>query len=382
MCKKYDEKIKKDVVDDYNKGMLIKEISEKYGVPRSTVGEWIYLNAEKVDIHNNRYTESEFGMLKKQNKRQEMIIQTFETLLSTSLISEDAKLIACKEMYKQGNNMALVCKTLKIDKAKFYRYIDENKKPTWFKKKEDEITPLIKQIFEESKQRFGPQKIRIKLIELGYRVSEKRIREIMNNNDLKINMCVSKLIYPKPNKNKYRKNKLRRQFNQTTPNKVWVSDVTYIKVNDINCYLCVIMDLFSRKIIASIVSTTNSDSLTTRTFRKAYFDRNNPENLLFHSDQGANYTSKKMTKLLKTCNVQQSFSNPGTPYDNAVIESFFATLKKELISRNYYETIVQLKNDIAEYVDYYNNYRPHRKLGNKTPAEFEADYYSNLDKVN
>ena len=137
------------------------------------------------------------------------------------------------------------------------------------------------------------------------------------------------------------------------------------------------MDLFSRKIVGCMVSTTNTDSLTTRTFSKAYFGRGEPGELMFHGDRGSNYTSKKMEKLSKLYGVKQSCSNTGNPYDNAVIESFFATFKKELIKLKSHDTVAQLKIDVNEYMDYYNNYRPHRTIGNKTPSQFEEEYFKN-----
>ncbi len=86
-----------------------------------------------------------------------------------------------------------------------------------------------------------------------------------------------------------------------------------------------------------------------------------------------------MKKLLKACGVKQSVSNTGNPYDNAVIESFFATFKKELINLKSYDTVAQLKIDVDEYMDYYNHYRPHRTLGNKTPSQFEDEYHERLN---
>ena len=205
----------------------------------------------------------------------------------------------------------------------------------------------------------------------------------MKTNKLVINRIRTKLVYPKKNKDYTIRNELKQNFNPDKPNVVWASDVTYIKVNDIDCYLCVIMDLFSRKIISYLVSTANIDSLTTRTFRDAYFSRGEPQGLMFHSDRGSNYTSKKMKKLLKACEVKQSVSNTGNPYDNAVIESFFATFKKELINVKSFDTIVQLKQDIDEYIIFYNDYRPHRTLGDKTPSQFEDDYFQgNVEQAN
>lgn len=199
----------------------------------------------------------------------------------------------------------------------------------------------------------------------------------MKANSLKINLVRTKLTYPKKNKGLYLHNALRQRFIQDKPNKVCVSDITFIKIDKITCHLCAIMDLFSRKIVGYMVSTANTDSLTTRTFSKANFDRGEPGELMFHSDRGSSYTSKKMKKLLKLYGVKQSCSNTGNPYDNAVIESFFATFKKELIKLKSYDTVARLKIDVNEYMDYYNNYRPHRTIGNKTPSQFEEEHFKN-----
>ena len=96
--------------------------------------------------------------------------------------------------------------------------------------------------------------------------------------------------------------------------------------------------------------------------------------MIFHSDQGFQYTDFRFRKHLKNLNVIQSFSNPGTPLDNAVAESFFACMKREELSHNLYETKEELEVDVAEYIDYYNSRRIHQKLGQRTPIEVEEDF--------
>lgn len=380
MKTKYDANTKQLAVKDYEEGMLIKELVEKYSVPRSTICEWVYKNKQRIDNHNRKYAKSEIDKLNTRLRELQTINEIYALSFTSAGVSYDTRLIVAKQLYEKGYNMHLVCKLIDIDRAKFYRYVKKEGKLTWFEKSTHELTPLIIRIFEMSKARFGPQKIKIKLHEIGYNASQKKISKIMKDNHLIINQIRTKLTYPKKNKDQYLHNTLRQQFIQEKPNKVWVSDITYIKISKMTCYLCVIMDLFSRKVVGYMLSTTNTDSLTTRTFGKAFFERGEPQDLLFHSDRGSNYTSKKMKKMLKACGVKQSCSNTGNPYDNAVIESFFATFKKELINLKAYDTFAQLKADIDEYMDYYNNYRPHRTLNNKTPSKFEQDYYEELSE--
>ena len=110
-------------------------------------------------------------------------------------------------------------------------------------------------------------------------------------------------------------------------------------------------------------------------FAKAYADRNNPENLTLHSDQGCQYTSYVFRKYLRDLNVKQSYSFPGSPLDNAVAESFNSIMKREELSYNLYTSKAQVEQAVNEYIDFFNNYRPHRKLKNMTPARYEQIYY-------
>ena len=152
----------------------------------------------------------------------------------------------------------------------------------------------------------------------------------------------SKRQWKKSNSYERKSNILQRQFHAETPNCVWVSDVTCMKLKDRYYYLCAIVDLYSRKVIAHKVSTRNSTQLITETLRMAYDARMPGENLIFHSDQGSQYTSQEFHQLLKKLKITQSFSNAGTPHDNAVMESSFAVFKKEEFYRSAYRSEAEL----------------------------------------
>lgn len=172
---------------------------------------------------------------------------------------------------------------------------------------------------------------------------------------------------------------LKRHFIQNAPNKVWVSDFTEIKVQGVSYYLCVILDLFSRKVVSYRVHYQKNSNLIINTFKDAFRLRNEPKELLFHSDQGAEFASHEFQNLLKTLHITQSVSQPGVPYDNAVIESFYSVIKREEIHKRDYLDFEDLKCSISDYIEFYNNYRPHRTLGNLTPNEFENCYFENQD---
>ena len=139
-------------------------------------------------------------------------------------------------------------------------------------------------------------------------------------------------------------------------------------------YLCVIIDLFSRKVIAHRISRSASTRLVTTTFRAAYAERGMPKNLTFHSDRGGQYISDAFSKLLQQFGVKQSFSATARPHDNAVAEAFFATFKKEEAYRREYTSERHFRQSVDEYICFYNEVRPHATLKYKTPQAFEAAY--------
>ena len=144
-------------------------------------------------------------------------------------------------------------------------------------------------------------------------------------------------------------------------------------------FVCVIIDLFSRKILSYGISDTIDTVLTMNTFDEAFEERGKPENLIFHSDQGAQYTSYAFRIHLEELNCKQSFSSPGYPYDNSVCESFFNTLKKEAIYYHIYDSASELAAVLDEYIEYYNEVRMHRTLKMKTPSQVETEFFERVN---
>ena len=171
----------------------------------------------------------------------------------------------------------------------------------------------IKAVFDENRQRFGANKIAAVLSEQGIRISPQYAAELMRELGLQSVTLYSKRDYQKQERLAKKQNLLQRQFRVEAPNCVWVSDVTCFKINHKYLYVCAILDLFSRKVIAHRVSSKNSTYLITSTFRQAFQSRNAPQSLIFHSDQGAQYTSKAFRKLLRMNKVVQSFLNLVSP---------------------------------------------------------------------
>ena len=168
-----------------------------------------------------------------------------------------------------------------------------------------------------------------------------------------------------------KRNLLNQNFNVDAPNRVWVGDITQFWWDGKRFYICVVLDLFSRKIVAYKVSKNCSSKLVTATLRYAYENRGRPQNLIFHSDRGAQYTSAGYVNLLRSLGITQSFSRSGSPYDNAVIESFFNLLKKEELHRRVYRSEQEFLRCVDEYISFYNSSRPHRYNNYKSPDSTE-----------
>lgn len=161
---------------------------------------------------------------------------------------------------------------------------------------------------------------------------------------------------------------------------MWVSDVTTFKHQKKAFYICVILDLFSRHVLAFRISTKNSTQLTKGTFTKAWEERKPTAGLVFHSDRGSNYVSGAFVTCLRNFGVVQSFSRSGTPYDNAVCESFFSSMKREELYLTKYRSENEFRKAVADYIEKYNTRRPHTTLQYKTPQQVEAEFQGDARK--
>lgn len=283
--------------------------------------------------------------------------------------------MALERLYGQFS-VHVLCEALDVPRGTFYNHIKRNKRGnSSYAKHREELREAIQDIFDESRQTFGSEKICAVLHERGYKAGTTLVRELMSEMGLSSISTTSKRQWKKSNSYERKSNILQRQFHAEVPNCVWVSDVTCMKLKDRYFYLCAIVDLYSRKVIAHKVSTRNSTQLITTTLRMAYDARMPGENLIFHSDQGSQYTSHAFRQLLKKLKITQSFSNAGTPHDNAVMESFFAVFKKEEFYRNNYRSEAELRKKIDEYIAFYNQKRPHTTLNLQTPEQYEDAFF-------
>ena len=171
-------------------------------------------------------------------------------------------------------------------------------------------------------------------------------------------------------------NHLNRQFDVTQPNQVWCGDVTYIWTGKRWSYLAIVMDLFSRKPIGWALSLSPDSQLTVDALRMAFETRGRPKGVMFHSDQGCHYTSRKFRQYLWRYQIKQSMSRRGNCWDNSPMERFFRSLKSEWVPQTGYESFNQAKANIIDYIiGYYSQVRPHQHNGGLAPNIAEKIYW-------
>lgn len=193
------------------------------------------------------------------------------------------------------------------------------------------------------------------------------------------------LVSKQPSAPKYKKannehlavpNILDRQFNVASPNEVWCGDVTYIWTGKRWAYLAVVLDLFSRKPVGWALSLSPDSRLTSKALLQAYELRGKPKGVMFHSDQGMHYTSKKFGQSLWRCQITQSMSRRGNCWDNAPMERFFRSLKTEWMPKYGYTSFAEAEYSIINYITgYYSQLRPHQYNNGKTPNEAERLFF-------
>lgn len=377
MPKTYSDEFKQMLYQKYKSGESISNLCKSYNVSRSSLYNWFSDMKPIVKSQGKMYSAGNILSLQRELERLKAENEIYRISGCTPKSPLKNRIDAALELMEHYDfRMMLVCKALDVNHTTLYHRIRHKDIPTSYELRDNELRPLIQKIFEESKQRFGAPKIRIKLKEIGYTVAIEKIRELMKE----MNLCCQ---VQKPSRydnniyhRQFRKDRLKRNFTTEAPNIVWVSDTTYVMVNKTFYYICVIIDLFSRKVISYEVSTSNNTAQSKEAFKRAFQERDCPSNLIFHSDQGSQYVSYEFRQYLRKKKVKQSFSAPGSPHDNAVAESFFACMKKEELHRHAYFTAEELIQSVEEYIHFFNYERPHHRLKARTPEQVEIDYYA------
>ena len=276
-------------------------------------------------------------------------------------------------MYEHRRNFRVnkMAEVLKVCRSGYYQWA-LNKKTK--KEIEDEkFLALIQAEFDKSRKTYGARRISKALQKQGVKIGRFRTERIMAENNI-VPKTVTKFKATTNSNHNYpvSPNLLNRNFNVDTPYVVWVTDITYVATREGWLYLAAVMDLFSGRIVGWAMDSTMTQQLVIDALKQAIGRTNPPRGVICHSDRGVQYASKKYRSLLKKYGFNQSMSRKGDCWDNAPMESFFGTLKTELIYHEDYRTRAEARYSIFDYVEtFYNKIRLHSKLGYDTPENYE-----------
>ncbi len=270
-----------------------------------------------------------------------------------------------------------MCKVLEVSRSCYYRWYSGGISKR--KLENQELTIAIKRVYNDSKQIYGSPRVTEVLKQEGRRVSERRVAKLMRANAWQSKIRKKwKSTTDSNHKYSISPNYLNRNFKPLELNQAWVSDITYIRTLQGWLYLTTVIDLYDRQVIGWSLSKTLHTKLTIiPAWEMAVSKRNITKPLIFHSDRGIQYASNEFRAILKTTSlITQSMSRKGNCWDNAVAESFFKTIKSELIYRRTYSNRKAAELDIFEYIEiWYNRKRLHSALGYKTPIQIENEFY-------
>ncbi|WP_077591254.1 IS3 family transposase [Planococcus lenghuensis] len=279
------------------------------------------------------------------------------------------------QAHRDDYHVVKMCDVLGVSRSGFYKWRDllTGGQLSAQQERREEIKQKIARSYHESHGIYGSPRVHEDLEAWGYSVCERTVGRYMKEMGLRAipeekfqvttDSAHDQFVYP---------NLLERKFRVAEPNKAWVADITYIWTMEGWLYLASVMDLFSRKIVGWSLDVTMKTELPLEALQQAITLRRPDATLIHHSDRGSQYCAADYVDVLKAKEIQISMSRKGDPYDNACIESFHASLKKELVYRTRYKTRAEARAAIGWYIDsFYNTRRRHSTLNYRSPDEYE-----------
>jgi len=266
-----------------------------------------------------------------------------------------------------------MCQVLNVSRSGYYAW--RQRPASTQQHRRAELVTHIRAAHAESRERYGSPRVHAELRHRGVKCSENTVAKLMRNCGIRSKMRRRFVVRTTESRHPHpvAKNHLQREFNPPAPNRVWAADITYIPTSEGWLYLAVVLDLYSRKIVGWSVADHLRAELPCAALKMALAHRRPCGPLLHHSDRGVQYACDEYRLLLARHQLTASMSRTGDCYDNAVVESFFGTLKTELTHHEKYPTRQIAKSALFEYLEvFYNRKRRHSALGYRSPAEYEA----------
>ena len=283
---------------------------------------------------------------------------------------------------KAEQSIKTMCRVLEVSRSGFHAW--QNRNPSARAREDERLLERIREIHQANRKVYGSPRIHAELAMAdGERVGRKRVERLMRQ------AGISGLVARKRGRTTVRVPGVRvcedlvdRAFLSTAPDRLWVADITYLRTWEGWLYLVAVQDLFSRRIVGWSMGDHMRTELVADALQMALARRQPAPGLIWHSDQGSQFVSLAFGQQARAAGIAQSMGSRGDCYDNAVAESFFATLKKELIHRQSWPSKAELRTEVFEYIEvFYNRRRRHSTLGNLSPAQFENHHHQQTEKI-
>lgn len=264
---------------------------------------------------------------------------------------------------RQRHSLELLLQIAQLPRSTFYYHVKHQKGDKYAREKEK-----ITRVFHENKGRYGYRRVTTALRNSGFTLNHKTVQRLMKELGLICRVRMKKYRSYKGEQGTVAPNLLNREFTAEKPNQKWVTDVTEFRLFGQKLYLSPIFDLCSGDIVTYTLSDSPNLSMVITMLEQAFQKIPDDTNLILHSDQGWHYRHKHYVAMLKEKGVRQSMSRKGNCYDNAVMENFFGHLKSELLYLQEFESLDHFKQELIDYIDYYNNRRIKARLKGLPPA--------------
>lgn len=274
----------------------------------------------------------------------------------------------CAEEYP----IRMMVRLLQVSSSGYYAWRKCRQSPR--SQENERLVRLIREIHRESDGTYGSPRMLIELRMRGHHVGHNRVARLMRRARLRGSMKKRyRIMSGRRSVGPVAENVLDRQFTPSHPNQAWAADITYIRTDEGWLYLAVVIDLFSRRVVGWSMQDRIGRDLVMNAVTMAIWQRQPQPGLLHHSDRGSQYVSEDFQRLLSEHGIRCSMSAHGNCYDNACVESFFATLKRERVYRRHYSSRQEARADLFEYIEvFYNRRRRHSLLGDLSPADYES----------
>jgi putative transposase len=270
-------------------------------------------------------------------------------------------------------DLAALCAALEVSRSGYYAWLKRPASPR--QKRREELTEKIREVHEESRYTYGSPRVHAELADRQVSVCVNTVARLMKQAGLQSRIR-RRFVVPTTDSNHdepVAANVLDRQFATEVPNRKWCCDITYVPTDEGFLYLGAVIDLCSRKIVGWSMADHLRSELCLEAISMALTHRRPERGLLHHSDRGVQYACEAYRQMLGEHGMERSMSRTGNCYDNAVMESFFSTLKTELIYHEHYATQAEARRSIFEYIEvFYNRQRRHSAIGYQSPEAFEA----------